>query len=616
MIIVPCDSETEKFAPAYGAPKLVCLQWQCPTRGPQILTRKSGALDVVEQLLTDPEVRLVLHNGAYDLAVWAAEGLLEQVWAALRSGRVHCTWVFERLGEVAGYSSRKKLDLATCMKAHGLPAPSLKDAGLATEFGQFIDADEIPNPHRTYALEDLLVGKLYERQLRRFERVPLDALARLTMRQFALQLMSVWGMTTNGDAVTALERDARQALAEITPLAQEWGFVRADGTRCMAAIKAEVERSYGASCPRTPTGQAQTGEQVLEAAESPKLQTFAEYATLIKCLNNDVPNLRASGTGWISTRYGMADTLRTTSGGDRKASRTGLMALQNMKQFGGLRECIRPRPGFSFYNVDASGLELCSLAQLCVSRLGRRGMAAAIAAAGTPGVIHTRVGAQMAHQSEADFAARLKAKDPTAVLIRTRAKNGVFGYMGGLGAATYVDYIAKASKGKVRITLEEAKQIKLDLFAAVPDIEAWLRDACESADGGDTYDCEIGYGITRAGIWYAASRNNPFQSLAAECMGEVVVDLSEACYTGVLSGARPCLFVHDELLFEVPEGSEHDFEQSFLRLAGDATRRIMPDVPVMWEGEACDRYSKSAKRVTAPDGRLMVWTPEKQGKTQ
>jgi hypothetical protein len=284
--------------------------------------------------------------------------------------------------------------------------------------------------------------------------------------------------------------------------------------------------------------------------------------------------------------------------------------MQNLKQFGGLRECIRPRPGYSFYNVDASGLELCSLAQLCVSRLGRRGMAQAIAAAGTPGVIHTRVGAQMAHQSEAAFAARLKAKDPTATLIRTRAKNGVFGYMGGLGAATYVDYIAKASKGKVKITIDEAKQIKQDLFAAVPDIEAWLRDACESSDGGDTYDAEIGYGIVRAGIWYAASRNNPFQSLAAECMSEVVVDLAEACYIGELSGARPCLFVHDELLFEVPLGSEHEFEQTFLRLAGEATRRVMPDVPVVWEGEATDRYSKSAKRVVAPDGRLMVWTPK------
>ncbi len=610
MIICPVDSETIPFSPGNGAPALVCIQYDTGS-GPRIVTRRRGALDHIEELLNDPEILLVGHSIAYDCAVWAAAGLVVEVFKALRAGRIHCTWVLERLGEIAGYSSRKKLDLATCLKAHGLPAPSLKDAGLATEFGQFIDADEIPEPHRTYALEDLQVGKLYQRQRARFARVPAAALERLTLRQFCLQLMSVWGMTTEPGAVDKLEQDAMRALGEIRPLALQWGFIRPEGTRNMKVIKAEVEASYGAACPRTPTGQPQTGEQILDAAESPKLQTFAEYATLLKTLANDVPNLRASGTGWISTRYGIADTLRTTSSGDKKGARSGLMAMQNLKQFGGVRETIRPRPGCSFYNVDASGLELCSLAQLCVSRLGRSGMARAIAAAGAPGIIHTRVGAQMAKQTEAQFAARLKAKDPVATLIRTRAKNGVFGYMGGLGAATYVDYIAKASKGKVKITLEEAKQIKHDLFAAVPDIEAWLKYACEENSTG-TFDCEIGYGITRAGIWYAASRNNPFQSLAAEAMSETLVDVVESCYIGELRGARACLFVHDELLFETPAGTEHDFEATFLRLAKTATDRTMPDVPVIWEGEATDRYSKSAKRVLDAQGRLQVWTPEKE----
>jgi hypothetical protein len=95
-------------------------------------------------------------------------------------------------------------------------------------------------------------------------------------------------------------------------------------------------------------------------------------------------------------------------------------------------------------------------------------------------------------------------------------------------------------------------------------------------------------------------------------MGEVMVDMSEACYTGVLSGARPCFFCHDEFLFEVPEGAEHDFEQTFLRIAGEASRRIMQDVPVQWEGEATDRYSKSAKRIVDSRGKLCVWSPEKQ----
>ena len=93
-------------------------------------------------------------------------------------------------------------------------------------------------------------------------------------------------------------------------------------------------------------------------------------------------------------------------------------------------------------------------------------------------------------------------------------------------------------------------------------------------------------------------------------MGEVLCDVVEACYIGALSPARPCLFIHDELLFEVPVGAEHDFEQTFLRIARAATDRIMPDVPIVWEGEACDRYSKQAKRVLDYNGRLMVWSPK------
>jgi hypothetical protein len=177
MIYVAFDSETLPFSPARMAPPIVCVQWQCPTRGPQILTRKSGALDVAEQLLSDDDVTLVGHSIAYDMAVLCGEGFTDLVFRKLKRGLVHCTWITERLLEISGYSSRKKLDLGTCMKAHGLQAPSLKDAGLATEFARFIDADAIPEPHRTYALEDLLVGKLYQRQRQRGDRVPESAIA-------------------------------------------------------------------------------------------------------------------------------------------------------------------------------------------------------------------------------------------------------------------------------------------------------------------------------------------------------------------------------------------------------------------------------------------------------
>src|ERR1043165_5706523 len=113
MRFVPCDSETEAFSPGNMAPRLVTFQWQEPGREPEYLTRRRGALAKVRELLGDPTCTLVLQNAAFDAVVWCANGLTREVFAAYDAGRILCTWVFERLGEIAGLSTRKKLDLAT-----------------------------------------------------------------------------------------------------------------------------------------------------------------------------------------------------------------------------------------------------------------------------------------------------------------------------------------------------------------------------------------------------------------------------------------------------------------------------------------------------------------------
>lgn len=607
---VPFDSETERFAPGYGAPKLVCLQFD-EGQGPRLVTRRAGALDEAARLL-ESERLMVAHSAAYDLAVLTAEGLGELVFDKLDRGQIHCTWVYERLGEISGYSERKSLDLGTCCKAHGVPAPALKDSGLATDFARFIDAQEIPEPHRQYALEDLRVGKLYERQRRRFRDVPIRALERLTYRQFALQLMSVWGMRVDVGAAEALRQEATVDLDALRKLAIEWGFIRAGKhTLDTKAVQAAVAEAYGEkACPRTPTGAPQRSEMVLSEASDPRLQAFATYNGLIKTITNDVPNLLAVGGSWISTRYGMADTTRTTSGSGRKKKSeapNGLIAMQNLRQKGGVRECIRPRPGYAFYDADASGAELCGFAQCVKLFLGRSDMADMINA-GAPGSVHTAVAAVMARMSPEAFAAR--AKEPHMVQIRTRAKNGVFGRMGGLGSRKFVDYVRFLSKGKTIITLAEAESIFAAVHAALPALPAYLKWVGEGERHDGTFDCLIpGYNIVRKGVWYCAAANNSFQGLTAAVLSEVLIDLARECYVGSFSTVRPCLFVHDEVLCEVPVNDVADFDVEFVKLARSAARRVMPDVETFWEAEATDRFSKQAERVVDKHGRLCVWTP-------
>jgi hypothetical protein len=573
---IGCDSETVPFSPGDMAPQLVCFQWTESTdpTARRILTRRAGALSVVREFLEDPGVTLVGHNFAYDAAVFCREGLAPQVFAAYAQGRILDTWTYERLGEIAGFSERKKLDLATCCKAHGLPAPALKDADLATGFAQFLDADEIPDPWRQYALDDCVVLKLFERQSKRFGRdVPRDALAKFSRTAFWLQLMSVWGLLTSPEATEQLRAHAATELAALRPLALEAGFLRENGTRNMKAIRAAVEAAYGAATPRTPTGAAQTSALVLSESEDPQLVAFAHYGEWLKTETADVPMLSA---GILHPRYGLADTGRTTCSKPN---------VQNLPKKGGVRGCIVPAPGHTFLERDYSGIELCTFAQTCVWELGRHHMADAINSSGDPGYLHALLGGHLLKCSPEELLARRKSTDPVvrelADNARTRAKNANFGFIGGLGHTKYVDYVRMLSKGKIILTLAESKALKQAWGEANPDGPAYLEwvGSTELPDG--TYEAVIpGSGILRRGMWYCAAANCRFQGLAAAIMGEAGWDLVRSCYLGELSryGVRVVAFIHDAFILECPIGCEAEVDAIFERVLREAAARVMPDV--------------------------------------
>jgi hypothetical protein len=573
---IGADSETERFSPGDMAPALVCVQWQeLGSTERHIQTVRAGAVATIRAWLLDPDVTLVLHNAAYDAAVWCREGLTAEVFAAYEAGRMLDTHAYERLGEIAGFSTRKKLDLATCLKAHGLPAPPLKDEGLATEFGQFLDCLDIPEPHRSYALDDCAVIQLFARQRKRFERdVPMQALQTFSRTAFWLHLMSVWGLLTSPDAVESLRSHAEEQLAFLRPAAVEAGFLRANGTRNMAAIRGAVEEAYGpAACPRTPTGRAQTSALVLSESHDPALEAFAHYGELLKTVSADVPMLLS---GILHPRYGIADTGRTT------CSRPN---VQNLPKKGGVRGCIVPAPGHLFLERDYSGIELCTFAQTCVWELGRHHMADAINSSGDPGYLHALLGGHLLKCSPEELLKRRKSADPAvkdlAENARTRAKNANFGFIGGLGYTKYVDYVRMLSKGKIILTLEESKALKRAWGEANPDGPAYLEwvGSTELPDG--TYEAVIpGSGILRRGMWYCAAANCRFQGLAAAIMAEAGWALVQACLLGELArfGVRVVAFIHDAFILEVPAGCEAEVDVIFERILREAAARVMPDV--------------------------------------
>lgn len=643
------DSETVPFAPGDMAPPLVCIQWQFldepDPASRHLQTRRRGAVEQARRFLVDPEVTIVGHSVDYDMAVLCREGLVVEVFAAYEAGRILDTWVYERLSEIAGFSTRKGLGLDDACKAHGLAVPEqwkdarsplVPDRKLAQDFARFLDAEDIPSPWRDYALDDMLVGKLFQRQYRRFrDDVPLDTLRDFSRTMFWLRLMSVWGLHAESGLVEAFAADVAQQLGELheaftmsdeqarrlalkgrrfsghvaeharQELVEAGLFLRPDGS-CVVddVLLPFIEGAYDGQPPRTPTGRPQRSSLVLADSGNARLEAFAHYGELVKADSADVPMLRA---GWLHPRYGLADTGRTT------CSRPN---VQNLPGAGLVRQCIQPADGFAFLERDYSGIELCTFAAVAGREVGDWSMANTINESGDPGFMHAVVGGHLLGISPQELLRRRKAGDELAENARTRAKNLNFGRIGGLGAKKYVDYIRMLSKGKILLTLEESKHLFQVWEEAVPAGPRYLRwvGTTEGLDG--TYEAVIpGSGIRRRGMWYCAAANCRFQGLAAAIMHRAGWLLAKACYLpgGELAGVRPALFVHDAFVLEAPIPSLTEVDVIFNRLLKEAAAEVMPEVITVSEGHAALSLAKkvNGQKVSrvVKNGQLVPWTP-------
>lgn len=649
MTIGSFDFETCLIKPAWQNPPPVCLSWA--VLEPAELRIEPGFANGDPQphfreLISRREVAWFGNNISFDCAVAMAWGLASpaEIFDAVEQGRILDLAVYEKIAQIGNFTQSRAQSLAMLHQAHGLGELSKGEVRTSYEplFNRPIS--EYSAEQIQYALSDVYAGvKVAQRQLKRYQsKVNLSDVSFLTAKQLWLHLTRSWGMRTAPDSVDVLEREATLAVAELQELAQKAGIVRANGSRDMKAIRAIVSEAYDSTPPMTKAKkdrkskkpfvpQVKTDKETLIASGNPVLETLADFGSWKSILGSDLNFLKAGAVEPIHTKFWIADTTRSTSSSPnlqnlRRAARKdcnichkSAPAFTKRCQCGstsftmrqGIRECFVPRPGFCFVAIDHSGLELATLAQNCVTLLGRYDLANKLNDGVDP---HAEIACEIHQISYQEGLVRKASGDKEFSNSRNCGKVVNFGRPGGLAAATLVLY-AKTAYG-IDMTLEFATELIQFWERVNPDGAAFLQ-YIRRLRRGDRFDLVIpGTTIQRNQTTYCSAANCHFQGLGAALEAAVGWEIAREMYTGTDRQGRPSilrfcrivLFVHDEFILEVPIGIQTEVAErlNWLMTEHPVLLRYLPDVKIRAEYGAMIRWSKAAKDKRGPDGRLLI----------
>jgi hypothetical protein len=556
---------------------------------------------------------LVGQNIAFDLAVMAAEcpPLLPLIFDAYDQDRITDTMIRQQLADIAdgkfsGYLDAKnvwrKREYSLAGLSSRLLGVQLEKDEWRLKYGQFRDTpiQEWPEGAREYPRRDAEATRdVYLVQERQWGPLLQDQY-RQARAYWALHLSAAWGVHTDPARVEDLRAKTQQALDEVKGDLMMVGLVRKDGSRDTKLAKTRVLQA-NPDARLTPTGQVALDEEACQACGDEIMEDYALYSTLNKVLSTDVPMLLSGATLPLHTRYGMAETGRTTSGKNKATGGGG--NLQNLRRLPGIRECIVPRPGYVFAQADYSSFELFCLAQSCRDLVGYSALGDALNKGLDP---HCVVAAFILGRTYEDVMAH--KKDPEVEAARQTGKVANFGFPGGLGAKRLVEF---AHKGYgVTITEAQAKELKTTWQTAWPEMADFFKFVAglETAYG---FDVLLKRSMRLRGkASFCAAANTYFQGPAADGAKAALYLVAREQYLPgtALYGSRTAVFVHDELILEAPEETAPEAAERLSVLMVQGARMFLPDMPGLKAEPCLMRYwSKKAVTLRDDNGRLRVW---------
>lgn len=655
---------------------------------------------------------LIAHNAKFDLVAMlrAAPHLTRAVLDAAEQGRFMCTLTREKLLRIStGKQIKGGLDLNTLAKQYGAGEDRSKQKhspdAWRVRYNELVHlpVSAWPDSAVEYAIEDSVVAlRVALAQARDgmdwragddgYEADPDDIAARLlgadagpamyrrasgrpsryrltrangllvneveqVCASIAFELMRVWGLRTDGEAVARLRASLSARADALAPELIAAGVMSPNKKKNTEAIKRRIIKralaSVGADTtlldhlstkecvewmaadgivlPTTDSGDVTTGQDILEVIDDPVIEALVEYDRVKKKLGTFVPVLELGTvrpiTAWFNP---LVETGRASCSNPN---------LTNLPRKGGERECFVARQGTVIVAIDYGTLELRAFAQRCENLGIPSRMAEVMRTKDRDGNwmdVHLMFAAFMAgvsYDTALDMKAGKQGPEAKARIgsLRSVAKPLNFGAPVGMGAEKLKES-ARKSYGvdfdAMGIDAQEILDQWKSLWTEAPLYFAFcsgvLRDTGEvrktevvRADGTvEVVERAVkrgsfrlqSSGRIRGRCGFTDGANYGFQGLASDGAKAALWRVTRECYgdpDSPLWGCRPINFIHDEIMLEAPEHKASAAADRMAQIMREEMERYIWCVPIVVDVALMRRWYKEAESTRNPDG---TWT--------
>jgi DNA polymerase I-like protein with 3'-5' exonuclease and polymerase domains len=222
---------------------------------------------------------------------------------------------------------------------------------------------------------------------------------------------------------------------------------------------------------------------------------------------------------------------------------------------------------------------------------------------------HSRLASQILKITYEEGMDLKAAKDKHFKNTRQQSKAASFGYPGGMGASTFIEY-AKAYG--LALTLEEATALKAAWRKSVPEVPKYFKWVSKLCAHGYATVSQIRSGRVRGGCSYTDLANTMWSGLAADGVKLAAFNIAKACYVEVnspLYGSRPVVVIHDEFILETPAQKAAAAGPELSRIMEKSMEEYTPNIPSRASAVIMRRWYKDADPAFDAAGLLIPWEP-------